>query len=582
MRMMRRSWRTLLTTTSDQTPEDAIVEAKRQRIERLLQATAHEYDLRFEFGDWDVLGDGQLVLHMSPEAVRSAEVPYLKGQAFHLLGHYLSGDAEWVERARAAEAQGQPHFTRLWHALEDARIENQLIQRWPGMAKNLDAKLPPRLGGALVKMASRTRQIELGLYLEGRGLHGAQYGERVAELLAHVSSVIQQGANGPTPKASFEASLAIYPVMAPHLRGQMESDPPQRARELTPETAGKDQTTDIKYDEGRQPQIHTDDDLVTVGALGERRPFPDWYKPGSAPWFEQGFGSKRVHPMAVQTDRETIIVPDYGTAADYFELAKEVQIEAGFLAQRLKQLIREALYARYGGRYRSGKLDMARLWKQRTGSFRLFQRRIEQDRRDIAFSLLIDESASMKAGEKFHMASKTALMIGGALGELGVPLEIIGYSTQSYEAQAAMALGLHPPHEYRTMRCSRLQHRIYKRFDESFETIARRLTQIKPRHNNWDEEHLQFAFRRLQSQRSARKVMIVISDGQPNGDADHLIETVREISRLGGEIIGVGIGAEFVRNIYPQAIVVSDFQSLAEALVEMIAGVYRAPRALAA
>jgi hypothetical protein len=362
----------------------------------------------------------------------------------------------------------------------------------------------------------------------------------------------------------------------------MESEPPRRARELAPGTSGKDQPTDIKHDEGMQPQIHTDDDLVTVGLLGERRPFPDWYKPGSAPWFEQGFGSKRVHPMAVQTDRETIIVPDYGTATDYFELAKEVQIEAGFLAQRLKQLIREALYMRYGGRYRSGKLDMARLWKQRTGSFRLFQRRIEHDRRDIAFSLLIDESASMKAGEKFHMAAKTAVMIGGALGELGVPLEIIGYSTRRYEAQAAMALGLHPPHEYRTMRCSRLQHRIYKRFDEAFETIARRLTQIKARHNNWDEEHLQFAFRRLQSQRSARKVMIVISDGQPNGDADHLIETVREISRLGGEIIGVGIGAEFVRNIYPQAIVVSDFQSLAEALVEMIAGVYRAPRALAA
>lgn len=571
-----------MTTTSEPVQELTLVESRRQRLERLLQITAHEYDLRFEFGDWDVLGDGQIVLHMAAEEVEKADIRFLKGQALHLLGHYLSGDAQWVERARAQEEQGRPHFTRLWHALEDARVENQLIDRWPGMAKNFDTKLPPNLGGGLMKLASQTHQIELGLFLSGRGLHQAQYSPSVARLLSEVSAAIQRGATGDSPQAAFQAMEIIYPVMAPYLRGEMgRSTPDHRAEPEFKSPADEPETDNEALPEGA-PSIQTDDDLVAVGVLGERRPFPEWYQPGSAPWFEKGLGSKQVHPKAVQTDRETIIVPDYGSAADYLELAREVRVEAGFLAQRLKQRIQEALYLRYAGRYRSGKLDMARLWKQRTGSYRLFRRRVDTDRRDIAFSLLVDESASMKAAEKSRIAAKAAVMVGAALGELGVPLEIIGYSTASYEAQAAMALGLQPAHEYRTMRCSRLEHRIYKRFDEPFQSCARRLTQISARHNNWDEEHLQFAFRRLQSQRSTRKVMVVISDGQPNGDASHLIETVSQISRLGGEVIGVGIGAEFVREIYPRAVVASDFQTLAEALVELIAGKYRAPNALAA
>jgi hypothetical protein len=146
--------------------------------------------------------------------------------------------------------------------------------------------------------------------------------------------------------------------------------------------------------------------------------------------------------------------------------------------------------------------------------------------RAAAFSLLVDESASMKGQEKFKVATKAAVLLGETLELLDVPLEIIGYSTADFEARAAMQLGLTPAHEYRHMRCSRLEHRIYKRFSEPYASAHLRLTGIQPRCNNWDEEHLMFAFQRLQERQEPRKLMVVISDGQPNGDADNLIHTV--------------------------------------------------------
>jgi cobalamin biosynthesis protein CobT len=272
----------------------------------------------------------------------------------------------------------------------------------------------------------------------------------------------------------------------------------------------------------------------------------------------------------VRTDRLTIVPPPKGDPAEYRTLWAEVQHEVGYLTRRLTNRLREEVYLRFGGYYRSGKINMAKLWKQRLGNFRLFQRATSGSEHWLAISMLVDESASMKGQDKYLLATKTALLLGETLEQLGVPFEVIGFTTSEYEARAAMSLGLLPAHEYRTTRCSPLEHRVYKNFNEPYRFVRRRLTGIEPRHNNWDEEHLHFAFRRLQSRSEDRKLMIIVSDGQPNGDAEHLIETVRLIERLGTRVIAIGVGADYVCKIYSEAIVVEDFRQLAEDLFQLL------------
>jgi cobalamin biosynthesis protein CobT len=314
-----------------------------------------------------------------------------------------------------------------------------------------------------------------------------------------------------------------------------------------------------------------EDDLIWARPLGQPHEFPEWYRPGSAPWFERGEAGKKVHPSARQSDTQTIIVPPRGDVAAYRALWSEVQREAGYLLTRLIHCLQEETYLRYTGRFRSGKLAMSRLWRQRLADYRLFQRREGTGRRQVAFSVLVDESASMKGRGKDQTAAKAAVLLGECLSRLEVPFEIIGFTTSDFEARSALRLGLTPAHAYRTMRCSRLEHRIYKSFDESYRAVRTRLAELRPRHNNWDEEHLLFAYRRLRRRPERMKVLIVISDGQPNGEADSLMAAVAGVEREGGRVIGIGVGEDFVLQIYRDAIVVSDFQQMAEAVVGVLA-----------
>jgi len=562
-----------LTTTSSPSPGASRVERRRDRLEKLLQATSHAYDLRLSFGERDGLGDGRVVVGLGDNDVLSAEYRAIKGRCLHLLGHYLSRPQATEVRARAREQAGRPGLVRLWHALEDARLENRMLERWPGMAKAFAARWPPHLGGSLLQRAPRVQQIELGVYLGGRGIPGLQLSPPVRQALDDVSAEIRTGAGGATPEDSFESVERIYPRLAPlmstssgrHGKGEAEAIGPEPPAEEAAGTRPEHVTP-----EG-SPEIEIDDGLFSVHPMGERRELPEWYRPGSAPWFEQGLGGKQVHPSAERSDRQTIVLPPRGDAGAYRDLWLEVQHEAGFLYSRLIRLLLEDAYLRYAGRYRSGKLEMNRLWKQRRGDYRLFQRQEHGGRRQVAFCLLVDESASMQGQEKHRMAAKAAVLLGEALSRLQVPFEIIGFTTAGFEAREAMRLGLTPAHVYRTTRCSPLEHRIYKSFDEPYRFVRTRLSGIQPRHNNWDEEHLLFAHRRIRPRPEATHVIVVLSDGQPNGDADHLIRAVALIEKQGCRVFGVGIGADFARRIYSNAVVVTEFHAMAESLVGLLA-----------
>ena len=573
---MQKQWRTSLTSTFDLGSLDQDAEVRRDRMQRLIQNAIGEYDLRFEFGETDQMSSGYLVLGMKPDLVSSATHAALIGRVLHLLGHYISESTQWLPIVKREEDRGQPYFTSLWHALEDARIENNLVERWPGAEKFLKLKVLPNLGGSLIQLMATTQQIELALYLEGRDYHGAAWSPTIQNSLHQIADQILEGSAGHTPRSSLEAMVQIYPQIAHLLRGE-HVPLVQAAPTLNPEarpysdstTADQDGSTEAEIDPSRT-EIKDSTDLIAVSLSGREQELPEWFRPGSAPWFERGLGDKQVHPSAILEDRETVIEPPMGDRLAYQALQKEVKHDAGFLVRRLTLFMREEVYLRYGGHYRTGTLNTAKLWKQRLGVYRLFQRPVSGRERPIAITLLVDESASMQGLGKARMATKTAILLGETLNQLEIPLEIIGFSTAEYEAQAALNLGLLPAYKYRTTRCSPLEHRLYKSFTEPFSFVRTRLTDIQPRHNNWDEEHLLFAFRRIQSRPETRKIIIVISDGQPNGDAEYLIRTIATIERANCKVIGVGIGADFVKDIYTDAIVVSDFHQMTRELLNLL------------
>ncbi len=131
---MLRRWKTLLTSTSENSPDPA-VENRRARLERLLQIASRDFELRFDFGSRDLVGESQIVMKAGALEAAALHLDTLKGRALNLLGHQLSQGWSWYEAALRQEAQGRPLFTSFWHTLEDARVDNWFISRWPGTAK---------------------------------------------------------------------------------------------------------------------------------------------------------------------------------------------------------------------------------------------------------------------------------------------------------------------------------------------------------------------------------------------------------------------------------------------------------------
>ncbi len=562
-----------MTTTSSADAQHKPAEGRRDRLERLVQISSHRYDLKLGFGQKDGIGSDQIVVGVDEEQAAAADYVWLRGSALHLLGHCLQDIRSAAAEARREEASGSPHFLSLWHALEDARLENWMVRRWPGMQRSFAARLLPNLGGRLLARMPVQVQVEYSLYLVGRGYDAGGASRDVTEAIEPIRGELLAGAWGESPAQSLRAMRAMYAALAPLLprgKGAGGRDGAGFLDEEQDEPRAQKSGSDANRQGQGLPELELEEGVTEVSPLGRQREMPEWYRPGSAPWFERGVGEKQVHASAVRSDRQTLVEPPRQELGAYRQLWSEVQREAGYLLTRLMYLMEEQAYLRYGGHFRSGKLEMNKLYKQRLGDYRLFQRVIEGGQQQVAFSLLVDESASMSGQEKYRSAAKAAILLGEALSRIDIPFEIIGFTTAGFEAQAALRLGLTPAYKYRAMRCTPLEHRIYKSFEDPFRFVRTRLAGIQPRHNNWDEEHLVFAHHRLKGRVEPNKVMIVLSDGQPNGNADHLIGTVAWLERQGTTVIGVGVGADFVRRIYRDSIVAGDFRQLAQELMQIL------------
>lgn len=561
------------------------MERRRARLEALAQVVTRKFDLRLKYGERRQSNGEGIVIEDPARSLdalggtgQGAErlLRYQKGMTIHESGHIVHGSLEVAFFAGKAEAE-RPGFFRLWHALEDSRVENLLITQYPGAEKNLLATLAPAIeycrtlagAGAL----SPFDQCQWGLYLLGRWGAGAEdlawLSDGVRRLLLKAEKQIREAAGSDDPMVAFRQAEALYELVREWVQEQGEEsalEGSSRMEEVRPE--GTPPEEEAEHEEGAsEQQTQASQAAETLEELAQGRPaLGHW----AAPWFELGEMEKRVHPSALLPDELTIVIPPLGKDSEYEKIIRSAGSEIKVLIYRLTQLIKERSYTRYGGYFRSGKLNTPKLWKQRLQKYRLFQRRVEPRKLDVAFTLLVDESGSMNREGKYLAAREATIFFAEVLDQVGVPFEIIGYSTEHSEAAMAAALGHVPAFRYRHIRHSPLLHRLYKTFDEPYGPVKTRLVSICPRFNNWDEEHLLFAHRRMLGRREKEKVIIIISDGQPNGDARHLIATVEKLSSLGIKIVGVGVVDPFVKKIYPNAIVVENLSQLTEEVVMIL------------
>lgn len=225
---------------------------------------------------------------------------------------------------------------------------------------------------------------------------------------------------------------------------------------------------------------------------------------------------------------------------------------------------------------RKGKLNPGGLFKAMTGDDRLFRKRYEVTGRKTAVSLVNDCSGSMN-GERIQMASIASYAIAEVLERLKMDFEVSGFTTRDCpEMQSAINAEQSNTGQYvQYSRDEALHLPIFKGFGERFDPRAKaRLALMGDDYYsasekggllqaNIDGESIALAAHRLTQQKAERRVMLVLSDGQPAGSPgyglrQHLKRTVKDIEASGIDVVGIGIQSHAVKDYYSKSVVLTD------------------------
>lgn len=187
---------------------------------------------------------------------------------------------------------------------------------------------------------------------------------------------------------------------------------------------------------------------------------------------------------------------------------------------------------------------------------KVFYKRSIPAESNLAVSILIDESGSM-SGRKIVEAVRMAVIIEDFCRNFNIPLSIAGHNWS---------------------RC--VEYDVYKDFDEIDGKDKYRLMQIDSKSCNRDGAALQFCGEHLLKRPEDKKLLILISDGQPNADEyrgvkakEDLKAIKRNLRKRGVELFAAAIDddKEYIKAIYGDGFLdMSDLSKLPKTMVRLI------------
>lgn len=231
--------------------------------------------------------------------------------------------------------------------------------------------------------------------------------------------------------------------------------------------------------------------------------------------------------------------------------------------------------------FRSGRLHGGSLHRLQVQDDRVFRRVQENKSKETAVTLLIDNSGSM-GGSKIDTAMKAGFALSSTLERVGIKHEVLGFTTlfpnpeQSkmiYEEKERLG------EKSDLARFEPIHMPIYKGFEERLNPVIKRRF-VKGFHhgipllNNVDGESVRYAGQRLLQRREVRKVMIVLSDGNPACSTEQrdaiysdLHRAIAELEKARVEVIGLGIQSRAVKTFYKKHSVLNDLNALPGAVM---------------
>ena len=183
--------------------------------------------------------------------------------------------------------------------------------------------------------------------------------------------------------------------------------------------------------------------------------------------------------------------------------------------------------------------------------------RLPNEPSEMAIGLLIDESGSMSSASRISMAQQTAIILYDFCRSLHIPITIYGHTEWSG-----------------------VELYSYAEFDSLDGQDCYRLMDMCPRGCNRDGAALRYVAEHLCQRQEPVKILILISDGQPNGEgyegtaAEADLRAIKKEYQKKGVILfaaAIGTDKERIKRIYQDGFLdITDLNKLPKLLPQLI------------
>ncbi|MBE3864588.1 VWA domain-containing protein [Vibrio parahaemolyticus] len=489
------------------------------------------------------------------------------GYLAHEAAHIRHTNFEMVQKASS-----KPIRKALLNIIEDVRIENELAKDYPGTRRSISQVIeymvdtqqmcvPEQLEPASNLQAwllFRLRCHFLGqkaltpLYQAvDERVRQLFPGAAMSRLSAMLTAVPSLGSTGEVLKL-VDAIVAML---------EDESRPPQDESDAdSGNDIGQDASNDSNNSSDSQTPEADSSAMVDAAETGDsdnsdqadnlRQALeasaaqfePDTFAQVAEVLSEQAEGHQGVTPLSLPQAEQAMLGDE---AILTLSASESAQIRA-----RLRGMVQSSQDNRNHAKRYGLRVATHRLAASQAGESRLFIQRQPRIAPNAAVHLLVDISGSMgkPIGEGnrkyFHVANEAALALAMALEGIPGVVPAVSYFP-----------GIHQEVSIALLPKQSVRHRAAC-FDQ------------KPRGCTPMAQAMWFAANSLLAQKQKRKLMIVLTDGDPDDwTATH--DIVDRCRRSGFELLGIGIQTRSVEKFFPQSIVINDVKDLKRELFEV-------------
>lgn len=446
-------------------------------------------------------------------------------------------------------AQTDNRMRLLLNVVEDVRIEARYSKRYVGVAQNL-AALNLQAANDWAKRptgAGWWKTFTSALILLAHDLDASWAEDEFGPYLRAVDSELRQMKQG--VGSWVDDSLDVARRIFDKVKHEHEQQKQCSDKDKGEDDGGAAPSNDADADDDKD-KPSPDDEPDSPDILQEIRVGLEEYV------IHDAVANRRYipHPKAQALDTVELVNEDSLT---YMSARAEVMPQIRALRQKQRALVAAWTRRKVRSGLQRGEVDEHVLAGVRVGETDLFSELTRKLLLNTTITGLVDLSGSMGSNRDpnngAYYALRTAIALAESWSALGIPNEWLGFTVQDRVDPEIAAADLDGPYFCRPPTL----HLVIKAYADSMRSARARFGGIRGHGSNVDGEAVLWAWQRLIVRPERRKMLVVISDGQPaswNGCAEkmeiadevalqtHLRDAVRMVSKSGVEVLGIGAG----------------------------------------